>query len=97
MLKRIRFLSSGYSGVLNSPGTASKVAAEARRQAQAMEREAGSPYRVQPLARATSRIVYVAKPEDSDEGDGRAKGLDHDTWVNEVWPKVGGPKWRPHR
>ena len=90
---RIEFLSSGFEAILNSPGVDAAVAAEARRQAQSMERDAGEPYDVSRMAGATSRAVYVAKPEGSDAR--RAPALDHETWINEVWPRVGGDKWRP--
>lgn len=93
-LKRISFVSTGFRGVLNSPGLESVVAAEARKSAQAKEREAGEPYAVERMAAATSRVVYVARPE-GDDAQAREK-IDHETWMNDVWPKVGGPKWRPH-
>lgn len=93
-VKRIRFLSSGFADVLNGPGVDSAVAAEARRQAQERERETGSPYAVERMPGATSRVVYTAHPAD-EEGESRGK-VDHETWMKEIWPKVGGPKWRPH-
>lgn len=92
--RRISFLSEGFKEILTSPGVEAKVAAEARRQAQAKEAETGSPYQVGRMPGARSRVVYIAKPED---GDGRVPNLDHETWMREVWPRVGGPSWRPHR
>lgn len=95
VLKRIDFVSKGFAEILNGPGVDSAVAAEARRQAQSAEQESGEPYTVERMAGATSRAVYIAKPAGSDDEAKRAK-IDHETWINEIWPKVGGPKWRPH-
>lgn len=91
-VKRIRFLSEGFRNILTSPEVESIVAAEARRQAARKEAETGEEYEVARLNFATSRVVYTAKPK-----GGRRPNLDHETWMNVVWPKVGGPKWRPHR
>lgn len=93
-VKRIRFLSKGFQGVLTSPGVEGVVHATAREQAAALEASEKVPYKVRRMAGATSRAVYIAEPEGEEE---RVKDLDHETWVNEVWPMVGGPKWRPHR
>lgn len=94
VLKRIEFISSGFAGILNSPGLEAVVAAEARRQAQELEQQAGEPYAVEKMANATSRVVYTARPEGAE--DETSRKVDHETWINEIWPKVGGPKWRPH-
>lgn len=91
--RRIEFLSSGFRSVLNSSGMEACVQSVARKQAQEKEQETGAAYVVERMANATSRVVYTAKP--SDEDDGRVKGLDHETWMNEVWPRVGGDQWRP--
>ena len=95
VLKKISFVSKGFAAVLNSSGMDAAVAAQARKQAQLMEQSTGEAYRVERLANASSRVVYTAKPEGEDGSEGRRK-IDHETWVKEVWPKVGGPKWRPH-
>lgn len=92
--RRIQFLSRGFKEILTSPGVEARVAAEARKQARAKEAESGSPYQVERMPGARSRVVYIAKPEDE---EGRVPNLDHETWMREVWPRVGGPSWRPHR
>lgn len=94
ILKKIQFVSSGFAAILNSPGLEAVVAAEARRRAQVLEQQSGEPYAVEKMANATSRVVYTARPEGAEE-EARRK-IDHETWMNEIWPKVGGPKWRPH-
>lgn len=94
-VRKIEFLSSGFADVLNSPGMESAVAAEARKQAQMQEQKTGEPYAVERMAKATSRVVYIAKPA-SDDGDEAREKIDHETWINDIWPRVGGPKWRPH-
>lgn len=90
---RIEFLSDGFRDVLFAPGLDSMLAAQARQQAQALEREAGVPYDVE-RKNFASRPVYLVRPEDG-SGSERER-IDHETWINEVWPRVGGPKWRPH-
>lgn len=90
---KIQFISSGFEGILNSSGVEGVVASTARSQAQIQEQKTKVPYAVSRMAGATSRVVYVAKPEND---DGRVPNLDHETWMNEVWPRVGGPAWRPH-
>lgn len=94
ILKKIQFVSSGFAAILNGPGVESVVAAEARRQAQALEQRTGEAYAVGRMPNATSRVVYTAKPEGAEEEAKRK--IDHETWINEIWPKVGGLKWRPH-
>ena len=95
-LRRIEFVSDGFEQILNCPGVEAVVAAEARRQAQLQEAKTGEPYEVERMAGATSRVVYVARP-DGDEVTGRIPHLTHERWMREVWPRVGGPSWRPHR
>ena len=90
---KIQFISSGFEGILNSSGVEGVVASTARSQAQIQEQRTKVPYAVERMAGATSRVVYVAKPEND---DGRVPSLDHETWINEVWPRVGGPAWHPH-
>lgn len=90
---RLEFLSSGFRGILTGPGVDAAVAAEARRQAASLEASTGAPYRVEKYAGATSRSVYVAKRE----GVEPTPGLTHEQWMNDVWPKVGGARWRPKR
>lgn len=92
-VRKIEFLSEGFRDILTGPGVDAAVAAEARRQAARKEAETGEPYRVEKLASASSRAVYVVRPEQDEEG--RVRDLDHETWMREVWPRVGGPKWRP--
>ena len=92
MVKRIRFRDAGFRGILKSPGVTSVVAAEARSQAQRMESETGVPYELE-QKNSASRCRFVAKPEEAE----RVPDMDHETWMNEVWPRVGGPSWRPRR
>lgn len=92
-LKKIRFYSEGFASVLTSPGVDSAVAAAARTKASEMESETGVPYEVERDCGWDGRSAYVAKPE-GDSGE-RIEGLTHEQWMNEVWPKVGGPSWRP--
>ena len=95
--RRISFLSDGFADVLNSAGVVAETASAARKQAQAKERETGVPYVLEQTTvswKGYARPMFVAKPKD---GDGRVPNLDHETWMREVWPRVGGPSWRPHR
>jgi hypothetical protein len=90
---KVQHLTSGYAGILKSPGVEAEVQATARREAQKYERQTKTPYTVEKLARATSRPVYVAKPERIHP----TGYLTHEKWIEVVWPMVGGPKWRPNR
>lgn len=91
-VKRTRSVPAGCISLLTCAGIDGVVAAEARKQAAKKEKWRRTPYVVEKTS-STGRAVYVAHPE----GEGRVPNLDHETWVNEVWPRVGGPKWRPHR
>lgn len=95
-LRKIEFSTSGFRAVLNDAGVDAAVAAEARKQAAAKEAQTGEPYAVERLAGATSRAAYVAKPQHADDERGGGK-LTHEKWMEVVWPKVGGPAWRPNR
>ena len=100
-VKRIKFLSDGFASILTSSGVDGAVASAARSQAQAREVMTGVSYEVRKDRSWDGRSAYLAKPsdEESPDGDeprGRVPNLDHETWVSKVWPKVGGPKWRPH-
>ena len=92
-LKKIRFISSGFAGVLTSPGISGEVASAARKEASRMESRTGEAYEVEQGSGWDGRTVYWAKPEGAER---RVEGLDHETWMSEVWPRVGGPSWRPH-
>lgn len=92
---RIEFLSEGFRDVLLSPGTDAVCAAQARAKAQELEREYGVPYEVERMAGATSRVVYNVKPSRDEESE-MVPDLDHETWMEVVHPRVGGPEWRPH-
>lgn len=92
-IKRIRFRSEGFAGVLTSPGVTSAVAAYARRRAAQEERESGVPYTAEPDRGWDGRSAYAVRPA---SGEGRVPNLDHETWMREVWPRVGGAPWRPH-
>ena len=91
---KFRFLSDGFQRVLTSSGMEAKVQAVARKQAQVNEQEYGVPYEVKRMANATSRVVYTVSP--SEETEMRLPNLTHEKWIEEVWPRVGDPKWRPH-
>ena len=90
---RIRFRDEGFRQILRGSGVASVVAAEARKQAAALESESGRPYTIKQSMTPT-RVRYLAVPDGETP---RVEGLDHETWMAELWPRVGGPKWRPKR
>ena len=90
---RIEFLSDGFNGILHDPGLDSMLASLARQKAQQLEQSANVPYAVEKKG-FSSRSVYLVRPEGGEAQ--RVPGLDHETWINEVWPMVGGDKWRPH-
>lgn len=91
---RIRFDSEGFRRILVSAPVDALAASYARKRAQAMESQTGEPYEVEQRSKATRRASYLVKPAGAEIE--KAK-IDHETWMNEIWPKVGGPKWRPHR
>ena len=90
---RFEFLSSGFREILTGPSVDAEVAAAARKQAADLEAKTGVPYRVEKYTGATTRSVYVAKRD----GFAPTPGLTHEQWMSDVWPKVGGAKWRPKR
>lgn len=92
---RIEFLSEGFRDIMLSSGVDAEVASVARSQAQIKERETGVPYAVEKDRGWDGRVAYMAKPADGSKYL-RTPNLDHETWMEVVWPKVGGAKWRPH-
>lgn len=88
---RIEFVSEGFRAVLKSPGVSALCASIAQRRAAEKEAETHMAWKVKKGPDSYSRAFYIVKP-DTDE----RRKLTHEEWVNEVWPVVGGPKWRPH-
>lgn len=103
-VRKIQFLSQGFADVLTSAGVDGAVASAARTSAQEKEGETGVPYEIRKDESWDGRSAYLAKPagEDSphsdqdDSGAARRSSLTHEEWMRDVWPRVGGPKWRPH-
>lgn len=89
----IKFFEQGFRDILTGPGVDGMVAAAARKKAATLEARTGTPYRVEKATGISSRSVYTARP---DIPEGRVAGLTHEQWINELWPRIGGPKWRPH-
>lgn len=103
--KKIKFLSDGFADVLTSSGVDGIVASEARAAAQEQEGKTGVPYEVRKDRSWDGRAAYLAKPVDEEKPSGesddekkpaRRSSLTHEEWMRDVWPRVGGPKWRPH-
>lgn len=88
---RIEFISEGFQRVLASPGVDALCSSVARRKASEMEASEGVEYQV--ARKGGWRPVYLAKTKGPIP---RLPRLDHDTWMRELWPRVGGAKWRPH-
>lgn len=88
---RIEFVTAGFRGVLHSPGVASLCASAAQERSRALEAKTGEPYEVQQGPGSYSRVTYFVKPEKAER-----RKLTHEEWVDRVWPRVGGAKWRPH-
>lgn len=104
-VRKIKFLSQGFADVLTSSGVDGVVASEARAAAQEQEGKTGVPYEVRKDESWDGRAAYLAKPvneespadETGDEkGPARRSSLTHEEWMRDVWPRVGGAKWRPH-
>lgn len=104
-VKRLQFLSQGFADVLTSSGVDGIVASEARAAAQEQEGRTGVAYEVREDRSWDGRAAYLAKPVDEEKPSGesddekrpaRRSSLTHEEWMRDVWPRVGGPKWRPH-
>lgn len=104
-VRRIQFVSQGFADVLTSSGVDGIVASEARAAAQGQEGRTGVPYEVRKDRSWDGRAAYLAKPVDEEGPSGelddekrpaRRSSLTHEEWMRDVWPRVGGPKWRPH-
>lgn len=104
-VKKLKFLSQGFADVLKSSGVDGVVASEARAAAQEQEGRTGVPYEVRKDSSWDGRAAYLAKPVDEEKPSGeshdekrpaRRSSLTHEEWMRDVWPRVGGPKWRPH-
>lgn len=103
--KKLKFLSQGFADVLTSSGVDGIVASEARAAAQEQEGRTGVPYEVRKDRTWDGRAAYLAKPVDEEKPSGetddekkpaRRSSLTHEEWMRDVWPRVGGAKWRPH-
>ena len=104
-VRKLQFLSQGFADVLTSSGVDGVVASEARAAAQEQEGKTGVPYEVSKDRAWDGRSAYLAKPADEESPSGgsdddgkpaRRSNLTHEEWMRDVWPRVGGPKWRPH-
>ena len=104
-VKKIKFVSKGFADVLTSSGDDGAVASAARSAAQEQEGATGVAYEVRKDESWDGRAAYLAKPVDEEspsgvsDGEGkpaRRSSLTHEEWMRDVWPRVGGPKWRPH-
>lgn len=104
-VRKVKFLSQGFADVLTSSGVDGIVASEARAAAQEQEGKTGVPYEVRKDRTWDGRAAYLAKPVDEESPAGetgdekksaRRSSLTHEEWMRDVWPRVGGPKWRPH-
>lgn len=92
---RIEFVSEGFMGVLKDPGTVSLLNSLAAKRRAEYEAGEGIPYEARQSTAWDGRprvIVSAAKPLPGVE---RTPNLTHERWVNDIWPKVGGPKYRP--
>ena len=104
-VKKLKFLSQGFADVLTSSGVDGIVASEDRVAAQEQEGRTGVAYEVREDRSWDGRAAYLAKPVDEERPAGetgdekkpaRRSSLTHEEWMRDVWPRVGGPKWRPH-
>lgn len=104
-VRKVKFLSQGFADVLTSSGVDGVVASEARSAAQEQEGRTGVPYEVRKDRSWDGRAAYLAKPVDEEKPSGepddekkpaRRSSLTHEEWMRDVWPRVGGAKWRPH-
>lgn len=104
-VRRIQFVSQGFADILTSSGVDGIVASEARSAAQEQEGRTGVPYEVRKDRSWDGRAAYLAKPvdeegpyggSDDEKKPARRSSLTHEEWMRDVWPRVGGPKWRPH-
>lgn len=104
-VRKIKFISQGFADVLTSSGVDGIVASEARAAAQEQEGKTGVPYEVRKDRTWDGRAAYLAKPADEEKASGesddekkpaRRSSLTHEEWMRDVWPRVGGAKWRPH-
>lgn len=92
---RIEFVSEGFMGVLQSPGVGALLNSVAARSKARCEAAEGIPYAVTQSTAWDGRprvLVRARKPLPRLE---RTEGLTHEQWMAQVWPKVGGPKYRP--
>lgn len=104
-VKKIKFVSKGFADVLTSSGVDGAVASAARSAAQEKEGATGVAYEVRKDESWDGRAAYLAKPVDDESPAGiagdeerpaRKSSLTHEEWMRDVWPRVGGSKWRPH-
>lgn len=96
---RIEFVSEGFMGVLSDPGTVSLLNSLGAKRRAEFEAAEGIPYEVRQSAAWDGRprvIVSAVRPLPKAEFE-RTPDLTHERWVNDIWPKVGGPKYRRSR
>lgn len=89
---KIRFYSEGFRAILKGPGLSGVCHSTARQKAAELEQRNRIPYEVEDVSDG-NRTKYLARPQKG----ARVPALTHEQWMKEVWPRVGGAKWRPHR
>lgn len=92
---RIEFVPEGFMGVLKSPGVGALLDSVAARSKSMCESSEGIPYEVTHSTAWDGRprlLVRARKPLPKPE---RVQHLTHEQWMSQVWPKVGGPSYRP--
>lgn len=94
MRVRMEFVDAGFAGVLASPGTVAELAALAARRKAALERREGVPYQIRQGRAWDGRPRVIVSPARPLPRMGRVEGLTHEQWINDIWPKAGGPKYR---
>ena len=95
---RIEFISDGFVGVLNDPGTVSLLNSVAAKKRAECEARYQRKYRTRQTTAwdGRPRVIVSMAPGQLAAGE-RVPHLTHEQWMSEVWPKVGGASWRPKR
>ncbi len=89
---RIEFLTAGFAGVLADAGTVSLLNSVAARKRSELEQRYGGTYQTKQSTAWDGRPRVIVSKKPTYE---RVSGLTHEQWMSEIWPKVGGAKWRP--
>lgn len=92
---RIEFVSEGFMDVLKSDGVGAlldSVAAKSKARCEAAE---GIPYDVTHSTAWDGRPRLFVRARKPLPKLPRAERMTHEQWMTQVWPKVGGPSYRP--